>query len=171
MRGDREKASLNRVKEYLFCHKEKQFDLMMSPYYYEINDDDVLENIREYIKARRVAYKGMVFDDIQEIFNALVSAKPNPESNKFPDFLFENGFIEHFQVTSSIENKSGSKKAEFEAMFKREIKSEQEEFRKKLEVSYLCHQEGCKHNKDHWCSLGHEAKIDNNGICYSREAK
>ncbi len=133
MRGDREKASLNRVKEYLFCHKEKQFNLMMSPYYYEINDDDVLVNIREYIKARRDAYQGMVFDDIQEIFNALVSVKPNPESNKFPDFLLDNGFIEHFQVTSSVENKSGSKKAEFEATFKREIKAEQEEFRKRCE--------------------------------------
>ena len=48
---------------------------------------------------------------------------------------------------------------------------EQEEFRKKLEVSYLCHQEKCKHNKDHWCSLGHEAKIDNNGVCYSKEVE
>ncbi|MBQ8451660.1 MAG: hypothetical protein IJ538_02665 [Clostridia bacterium] len=133
MRGDREKASLNRVKRYLFCHKEKQLNLLMSNCNYEINDDDVLDNIRDYIMARRESYQGMVFGNIKEIFVALLNAKSNPEPNKFPDFLLDNGFIEHFQVTSSIENKSGSKKAEFEATFKREIKSEQEEFRKRCE--------------------------------------
>lgn len=35
--------------------------------------------------------------------------KPNFNSNKFPDFVFYNGFIEHFAVTSSIENRKGAK--------------------------------------------------------------
>ena len=40
---------------------------------------------------------------------AFETAKPNPASSEFPDFLFEGGFIEHFQVTSTIENSKGSK--------------------------------------------------------------
>lgn len=40
--------------------------------------------------------------------NALDNANPNPDSNAFPDFIYEEGFIEHFQVTSSYENRKGS---------------------------------------------------------------
>lgn len=32
----------------------------------------------------------------------------NPESSQFPDFLFDGGFIEHFQVSAANENKKGS---------------------------------------------------------------
>ena len=42
------------------------------------------------------------------IENALANAKHNPQSSSFPDFVFEGGFIEHFQVTSSYENRKGS---------------------------------------------------------------
>ena len=38
----------------------------------------------------------------------LNKATANPESNLFPDFLFDGGFIEHFQVSAANENKKGS---------------------------------------------------------------
>ena len=128
MRGDKERNSLERVKDFLFCHKEKQLDLMMSPYYYEINDNDVMENISQYINARRESYHGMNLEDIKEIFQSLLIFKENPQKNNFPDFIFDNGFIEHFQITSSIENKKGAKKEIFSSKFKKEIEPEMKEF-------------------------------------------
>ena len=95
MRGKRERESLKRVKDYLFCHKEKQLDLLMSPYYYEINDNDVLENIQTYVLLRRDCYYGVIFEDIEELFKSLLAAKENPEKSKFPDFILDNGWIEH----------------------------------------------------------------------------
>ena len=50
----------------------------------------------------------MSYEDDLVIDNALSSARPNPQSSSFPDFVFDGGFIEHFQVTSSYENRKGS---------------------------------------------------------------
>ena len=52
-------------------------------------------------------YGFSVEDDsaIEQLFN---SAKPNPNPSAFPDFICDNGFIEHFQVTSSHSNRNGS---------------------------------------------------------------
>ncbi|MBZ3640679.1 hypothetical protein ITX49_05775 [Enterococcus casseliflavus] len=40
--------------------------------------------------------------------NEIKSANLNQQNNDFPDLITNNGFIEHFQVTSSPENKKGS---------------------------------------------------------------
>lgn len=39
----------------------------------------------------------------------LKNAKLNKSSSKFPDFIFKDGFIEHFKVTSSFEGRKGAK--------------------------------------------------------------
>lgn len=44
-----------------------------------------------------------------ELRKWLSEAKPNFDNNKFPDFVFSDGFIEHFAVTSSLEDKKGAK--------------------------------------------------------------
>ncbi|MFD1173932.1 hypothetical protein [Oceanobacillus picturae] len=44
-----------------------------------------------------------------ELQTWLKDANPNQNSNKFPDFIFNDGFIEHFAVTSSLEDKKGAK--------------------------------------------------------------
>lgn len=44
-----------------------------------------------------------------ELQKWLKAAKPNQNSNEFPDFIFEDGFIEHFAVTSSSEGRKGAK--------------------------------------------------------------
>ena len=51
---------------------------------------------------------GFSIEDIQKMESILDSAVPNNESNKFPDFVFKGGFIEHFQVTSSKETRKGA---------------------------------------------------------------
>ncbi len=50
----------------------------------------------------------MSYEDNLIIKDALSNAKPNPQSSSFPDFIFEGGFIEHYQVTSSYESRKGS---------------------------------------------------------------
>lgn len=61
----------------------------------------------EVITQGRFCYACSVKDeDIVE--NAFKASVPNPIWNKFPDFLFDGGFIEHFEVTSSHSNRYGS---------------------------------------------------------------
>lgn len=43
------------------------------------------------------------------IERALKSAKPNDVWNAFPDFICDNGFIEHFEITSTKQTRKGSK--------------------------------------------------------------
>ena len=50
----------------------------------------------------------MSYEDDLIIKDAFSKAQPNPQSSLFPDFVYEDGFIEHFQVTSSYENRKGS---------------------------------------------------------------
>lgn len=45
---------------------------------------------------------------VNEIRKILDRLKPNPQSNDFPDFVMSNGYLEHFAVTSSKENKKGA---------------------------------------------------------------
>lgn len=65
-------------------------------------------------------------DDDQIIRNALMNAVPNSNSSEFPDFIFDGGFIEHFQVTSSATNRKGS-------MMAREKSSIEHDFEKKAQ--------------------------------------
>ena len=58
--------------------------------------------------------------------------------------------------------------AEFTAII---IQEQQEVFSKQLECCYHCFAKNCKYNNKHWCSLGHEALVDNNGICHSKEER
>ncbi|ALS02042.1 hypothetical protein ATZ33_11795 [Enterococcus silesiacus] len=52
---------------------------------------------------------GVSDNEYEQLKIWLGSAVPNENSNAFPDFIFEGGFIEHFAVTSSSENRKGSK--------------------------------------------------------------
>lgn len=51
---------------------------------------------------------GVSYEDMELIQNILDKAIPNPDSSIFPDFIFDGGFIEHFQITSSKTNRKGS---------------------------------------------------------------
>lgn len=51
---------------------------------------------------------GLNYEEVENIKKIINETKSNENLNMFPDFVFNNGFIEHFQVTSSKENKKGS---------------------------------------------------------------
>ena len=66
-------------------------------------------------------YFGLLKDDIDEVKDILKNAKPNEKLSEFPDFVFKNGFIEHFQITSSKTNKNGAKQLEEISLFKNKV--------------------------------------------------
>lgn len=66
-----------------------------------------LEKVKKQIRFEDCM--GMTNKDWEEIQKYLKTAVPNEQRNNFPDFIFDNGFIEHFQVTSSKTTKKGSK--------------------------------------------------------------
>lgn len=53
-------------------------------------------------------YEPNVENDIELIANAVMNCSPNPDLNSFPDFIFEDGFIEHFQVSASDRRRKGN---------------------------------------------------------------
>ena len=61
----------------------------------------------ELISKIRFCY-ACSLEDEDTVETAFKTAIPNPVWNKFPDFLFDGGFIEHFEVTSSHSNRNGS---------------------------------------------------------------
>ncbi|GGC88115.1 hypothetical protein GCM10007216_18580 [Thalassobacillus devorans] len=62
---------------------------------------------------------GMSNQQYIELQKWLKDAKPNQNSNEFPDFIFEDGFIEHFSVTSSSEGRKGAKQKQESLILKR----------------------------------------------------
>lgn len=97
MRGEKEQRCLNIVR----------------------NNCSSKENLKKYF--------GLFQEDIEEIDNILKSAKPNAKPSAFPDFIFGDGFIEHFQITSSKTNKHGAKHLKQESCFKNKVKEEKAE--------------------------------------------
>ncbi len=66
-------------------------------------------------------YYGMSEDDCTQFETIIYTAKDNPEPSKFPDFISENGFIEHFQITSSYSNRKGSVHQREYCLFSKEM--------------------------------------------------
>ncbi|MEK4671545.1 hypothetical protein [Niallia sp. FSL R7-0271] len=63
---------------------------------------------------------GMSDQQYIELQKWLKDARPNQSSNEFPDFVFENGFIEHFAITSSLEGRKGAKQKQESMILRRE---------------------------------------------------
>ncbi|MBE5741511.1 MAG: hypothetical protein E7351_03195 [Clostridiales bacterium] len=133
MRGDSERECLKEVKEFFFCYKERNFQMMLSNRYYQLRDDDMMFNIKDYINLRKESFVGMEFKDIKKVFIAIKNCKPNPNLSKFPDFVFKDGFIEHFEITSSKETRKGSAKKIDEFEFEKEINPHIKEFNQSCE--------------------------------------
>lgn len=73
---------------------------------------------------------GLSDDDYMDLKKWLEKTRPNDKSNDFPDFIFDEGFIEHFAVTSSSETRKGSKEKAEAVMFE---KKNWERFSKRME--------------------------------------
>ena len=67
---------------------------------------------------------GLLENERKEIIEIINESKPNPSSSEFPDFIFNDGFIEHFRVTSSKVTKKGSTHTKKESEFNRKVENE-----------------------------------------------
>ena len=72
-------------------------------------------------KYNEILFFGTSVEDEELIQKALQEAKENPNPSRFPDFIFDDGFIEHFSVTSSFQNKHGSTMKRENAELEREF--------------------------------------------------
>lgn len=70
------------------------------------------------------------FEDWAILKKTFQTAIPNPQSSNFPDFICEDGFIEHFQVTSAKETSRGSEQMKMQADFDKACKKEFEKIQK-----------------------------------------
>ncbi len=85
-----------------------------------------LQNSKKFISTNNSVYK------------YLKIAKSNPKASDFPDFIFDGGFIEHFQVTSAMETKKGDKHRIAESDFDKESERLLEELKTEYMNSEPC---------------------------------
>ncbi len=72
------------------------------------------------------SFYGCSEKEIEYLKIAFLEAQRNNEPNEFPDLIFKNGFIEHFQVTSANENRKGSQHLVTENTHDREFRKQEE---------------------------------------------
>lgn len=73
-------------------------------------EKECLETVKLIFNCCKGSYwYGVSEDNKRHLMQKVNEASENPESNDFPDFIFDSGFIEHFQITSSKETRKGAK--------------------------------------------------------------
>lgn len=128
MRGEQEKKCLDFVRERMFFREgEPLKNSSTRKTCFEASDEEFFDRREYFVNSGCCkSYFGLLEEDRSKIENALRKAKQNPNKSEFPDFLLENGFIEHFQVTSSKTNRKGSVHKKKEQEFKRRVSDELE---------------------------------------------
>ncbi len=103
MRGDKELACLNEIQSSIFAINPSN-----SKTFHDVTDEEFEKEHIMYISASAYShYFGMSQDDCTAFENSLRLAIPNPSPSSYPDFVFDGGFIEHFEITSSKSNRNG----------------------------------------------------------------
>jgi hypothetical protein len=88
-----------------------------------LNSGKVVCKIESLIKTQMKAYIHMDAKSIPDVMAAICFAEHQGQWNLFPDFEYKDFFIEHFQVTSSIQNRKGAHYSRFRGFFDSEIAS------------------------------------------------
>ena len=104
----------------------------------------VIRSLNSEVSIKK--YFGLLKEDIDEINDILKTTKANEQKSKFPDFVFKNGFVEHFQITSSKTNKDGAKQLEELSRFKSKVENET----KKLEEEWNDNSDCNKIRSESW---------------------
>ena len=126
MRGEKEQQCLERIKDVTFT---KDGVPIKHPFtgkmHTEISDDEFAKEQIWYINDNcHKNYFGLLETDRNEFEQILRKAEPNQKLSSFPDFVFANGFIEHFQITSSSVTRKGSNHVKKESGFKHRVETE-----------------------------------------------
>lgn len=123
MRGERELRCLNIVKDAMFYKDGKP---MQNPFthktYLDVSDDEFKKDRIWLVNSEcHKLYFGLEENNREEFECVLQVAQANPDASRFPDFIFESGFIEHFQVTSSPTTRKGATHTRKESEFRRTV--------------------------------------------------
>ena len=73
------------------------------------NEIDCLNKVKDAFKRSKFIKNEFDNSDHAIMETILESSRHNQEHNNFPDFFFDGGIIEHFEVTASDETSNGSK--------------------------------------------------------------
>ena len=128
MRGEQEQKCLDFVKNKIFFKGEQ---LLKNPFtnktYLEVSEDEFLNDLINFINTDcDKCYFGLLEEDRIQIARILRCAKSNINASEFPDFIFDDGFIEHFQITSSRTTRKGATHKKEKEQFKERVYKEME---------------------------------------------
>lgn len=119
-RGIKEQKCLDLVKRGFFWRDDVPCE---EPFGHRtilnVTDDEFNNGLWQWL-VNHECYKscfGLLEDDRFEIASILRTAKPNERLSEFPDFIFQKGFIEHFQITSSKTTRKGAEHKKDEQAF------------------------------------------------------
>lgn len=129
MHGDKELKCLDIIKKAVFYKNDQ---LMTNPLtgktYLDVSDAEYKNSRNWFINPECYqSYFGLSEYDREEFDVILRTARTNSNPSQFPDFKFENGFIEHFQVTSSSVNRKGAEQTRKETEFRRTVDEKTQE--------------------------------------------
>lgn len=131
MRGEKEQYCLDIVKNHVFTKNGTPCcNPLTGKNFSEVTDEEFKKGQVWYINSDYYnSCFGLLKKDRTELENILRIAKPNPSKSVFPDFIFPNGFIEHFQVTSSRDNRKGSEHIKQMNQFRANVEKQTEQIR------------------------------------------
>lgn len=115
MRGKKEQECFDYIKNQLFFKNDLEIDIRKS-------EEDRLEVTKRPMKH----FFAMSEEDICEIEDVFYYAHPNDKPSNFPDFISSDGWIEHFQITSSEVTNAG-------AMYKKAFSMHEKNFEKECD--------------------------------------
>ena len=124
-----EEVVLNSIKNIVFCGMLQIPKTVNCKNYLNTSDDEFYSDYELYTNWEKQIFYGLYKNDIGDIAFAIRNAKKNNKTT-FPDFILNNGFIEHFKFTASRQNRKGSKQMQEQKFFEKQISPEQEEFKK-----------------------------------------
>lgn len=129
MRGDKEIDCLNFIIQSIFYNKNGEVRRDFNGKSYLAVDDETFKKwCFCYVSVFHEVMFGLTKEDETEVLCILRKVKANEKLSEFPDFIFNNGFIEHFQITSSKVTRKGARQIIKEKEFNREVNLKQEKF-------------------------------------------
>ena len=121
-RGENEKICFDYIKRELFF--EKAFNCSFDTY---------CKNRIMLSKRPSEIFFAMTKQDIEKVENIFFKAKANADLNQFPDFVSDEGVVEHFQITSSETSKVGAEYKKAFSVHKKEFEKEVKQLKSEME--------------------------------------
>ncbi len=132
MRGEKEQECLDLVRKFIFTNDGRPiYHPFTGKMYLEVSDEEFIKEQIWFINSKcDKNYFGLLEEDRKEIEQILRNVQPNQNLNDFPDFIFERGFIEHFQVSSSKTTRKGAEHTKVMRCFTDKVNKEIEEIKR-----------------------------------------